>query len=392
MTKIVALVPARGGSKGIYLKNLKKVGGLHLVNRAVLAARKSKLVDSVYVSSDSQDILSAASDAGAIPILRPDIYSQDHSSTEDVLLHFCSVLHDQEIYPEILVYLQCTSPFTTPDEVSFVIETLLNNPSIDCTFSAIEDHSFLWKIDKDGVAAGVNHNAYEQRQRRQDLNTSYRETGAVYAVRVQKLLESKNRFGKRSLPVNINKSLPFEIDTPFDLELAQACESLFKLNDISSIIKRIKAVIFDFDGVMTDDKVYVNEHGEEFIRCCRADGLGIELIKSIGIRVLILTREDNKVVLRRAEKIGSEIINGVRNKLQVLKTWSKNNEIKSSEIIYVGNDANDLSCLEWAGLGMVPSDANPTVLATGFLRLKNKGGEGVAREIAELLLKTQRDV
>jgi len=386
MSKIVALIPARGGSKGIPLKNLKKIEGIPLVARSVLAARAAKFVDSVYVSSDSEEILAAGLNAGAIPIFRPSVFASDHSSTEDVLFHFCNLMIAQETTPEILVYLQCTSPFTKPSEVDLVIETLLKNESIDCTFSAIEDHGFIWQIQDGGIAQGVNHSAYTQRQRRQDLKVSYRETGAVYAMRVEKLLKNRNRFGGKALPVHIDKSLPFEIDTPFDLELARAVAPV--LLDVKFIdnLEKIKAVIFDFDGVMTDDNVFVNESGQESVRCSRADGLGVELLKANGMRVLILTREENPVVLRRAEKIGSEIINGARNKLELLIKWSTTNKISPQEILYVGNDVNDLKCMEWSGVSVAPNDAHPAVLASGALRLRASGGGGVVREIAELIL------
>jgi YrbI family 3-deoxy-D-manno-octulosonate 8-phosphate phosphatase len=385
--KIVALIPARGGSKGIPGKNLKIVGGLPLVARSVLAARGAMKIDQTYVSSDSSDILLISESYGALPIYRPALIAKDESSTEDVLCHFLTELKTRGELPEILVYLQCTSPFTTSADVSRILQALLENPAVDCAFSAIQDHAFLWEIDGNGVGKGINHAAYSQRKRRQDIaERSYRENGAVYAIRVNAFMDSNNRFCRAALPVSIDRTLPFEIDDPFELDMARQLSCMFPQPGTSRTLQSCRAVVMDFDGVLTNDKVIVSEFGHESVVCSRADGLGIGMLKKAGLRILILTKEENPVVHKRAEKIDVEIISGAHEKLTALKTWAVTNELNPAEIAYVGNDVNDLKCIEWVGFPFAPSDAHPQIVNSGCIILSKSGGEGVIRELADIIL------
>ena len=387
--KIVALVPARGGSKGIPGKNLKIVGGLPLVARSVLAAQGVAKIDQTYVSSDSSDILLLGENYGALPIYRPAKIASDESSTEDVLCHFLSELKTRGELPEILVYLQCTSPFTTSADVSCILEVLLQNTNIDCAFSALQDHAFLWEIDENRIGKGVNHAAYSQRKRRQDIDkTTFRENGSVYAIRVNAFMASNNRFCRAALPVSIEHTLPFEIDDPFELDMARQLSGMFPQPGASRLFQACRAVVMDFDGVLTNDKVNISEFGHESVTCSRADGLGIGMLKKAGLRMLILTKEENPVVQKRAEKLEVEIISGAHEKLKILKTWAAANELKPAEIAYIGNDVNDLDCIEWVGFPFAPSDAHPQVIRSGCFVLSKVGGDGVIRKLADIILNT----
>ena len=388
----VAVVPARGGSKGIPNKNLQKIAGISLVGRSVLALKAVTGISQVYVSSDSFDILQVGQNYGAESIARPPEFSADTSSTEDALIHFLDEIEHQGVFPDILVYLQCTSPFTTSDQVSAVLKMLLQNPKLDCVFSAIEDHAFLWRVDADGKGFGVNHDAYSQRNRRQDLGKTYKESGAIYAIRVKAFKETKNRFGRAALPISFPKSLPFEIDDPFDLALSRHVAPLFPVLNNHVDLKSCKALVMDFDGVHTNDHVYVCDDGSESVVCSRADGLGIGLLKKAGFHLLILTREENPVVRKRAAKLDIEIIHGEKNKLQALKEWSSSHNLENQNIAYVGNDVNDLECIEWVGCSFAPSDAHPKILVAVDTVLSSIGGEGVIRELADILLLKRENV
>jgi len=385
--KIVCVIPARGGSKGIVNKNLQIINGIPLVARSAIASKSVKEISETYVSSDSDEILEAGKRCGAKPIKRPAVFSDDISSTEDVLLHFIEVLAENNIKPDVLVYLQCTSPFTTSIDVKLVIDALLLNEQIDCAFSAMEDHRFLWKVNHENVGEGVNHKAYEQRSRRQDLSITYRENGAVYAVRVPALLRNKNRFGAKALPVIAGGNMPFEIDNIAELKMARLLTPLLDNSICYSQLQNCKALVMDFDGVHTNDKVIVGQNGMEAVTVSRADGLGIGMLQKMGLKLLILTREENDVVLVRAKKIGVEIKNGVVDKISLLKEWANENKLKSTEIAYVGNDINDIECLQWVSFPFVPNDITDNFKNYGFITLQSKGGQGVIREIAGILSK-----
>lgn len=382
--KIVSVIPARGGSKSIVNKNLQLIDGIPLVARSIVASKAVKEIIETYVSSDSDEILEVSKSYGATTINRPENISNDESSTEDVLLHFIEALSKKDINFDILVYLQCTSPFTTAIDVKLVLDTLLKNEQVDCVFSVTEDHSFLWKINDRNLGEGINHQSNKQRSRRQDLSPTYRENGAVFAVRVPALLETKNRFGKKALPVVAGGYLPFEIDYPFELQMARTLSPLFSNITINQNMKECKALVMDFDGIHTNDKLFVDQNGVESVAVSRADGLGIDILKKLGLKLLIITREENDVVLMRAKKLDIDIRKGVVDKISLLQEWAKENGLNRSEIAYVGNDINDLDCLCWVSFPFVSNDSHVILKSKGFTILKTSGGNGILREIADI--------
>jgi len=385
----IAIIPARGGSKGIPRKNIKELGGLPLIVRTIWAALKAHNIDAVYVSSDDDEIVAIARDSGANTIVRPPKLATGEASSESVLLHALKTIENQNgKTPEVIVFLQCTSPFTSAHDIDRVVDTM-NNADADSAFSAKEDHGLMWRIDEGGHAEGITHDQTKPRQRRQDMEVQYRETGAIYAMRTSAFVASGQRFCGRVIAVPL-VTPALEIDTPEDWEIAEALCPLFRENeDDRSRLKTIRTIVTDFDGVHTDDKVSVDENGKETVVCHRRDGMGIELLQQAGYRTLILSKEKNPVVAQRAKKLKMEIIQGVDNKVDVLGKWLKDNELEWFQIAYVGNDINDLECLRQAGIGFVPADADNRAKLTADILLGARGGEGALREVADLFLKAE---
>lgn len=214
----LALIPARGGSKGIPRKNLQKVGGRSLVVRSIDAARASQGVKRVVVSTDDFAISAAALEAGAEVVDRPSAIAGDTASSESALLHALTVLEQLGPIPERLVFLQCTSPFTNAPQIDRVLKAL-DDPTINSSFAVQPWHGFLWRED----GRGINHDPRHPRQRRQDLEPAYIETGAIYAMRTAAFRQRGSRFCAPWRPVVIVDSGP-EIDTPADLVLCRSLE------------------------------------------------------------------------------------------------------------------------------------------------------------------------
>ena len=145
--------------------------------------------------------------------------------------------------------------------------------------------------------------------------------------------------------------------------------------------------MFDFDGVFTDNKVLVMEDGHEAVVCDRSDGWGIARLKETGLPLLILSTETNPVVEARAAKLGLPCIHGIQDKAQALAAWLEEKQIAVEHTVYVGNDVNDLGCLEMAGCAVAVADAKPLVLRSADLILDSPGGQGALRELSELILK-----
>jgi N-acylneuraminate cytidylyltransferase len=151
----------------------------------------------------------------------------------------------------------------------------------------------------------------------------------------------------------------------------------------------VKAVVTDFDGVHTDNLVYVDENGNESVRCSRSDGMGIAALREAGFKLLILSKERNPVVSRRGEKLNVEVIQGCDDKLEALKIWLASQNISSQQCIYVGNDINDLECLQFVGISVSPSDAHESISHAVTWRLSNLGGRGAIREMSDVLIEVR---
>ena len=155
-------------------------------------------------------------------------------------------------------------------------------------------------------------------------------------------------------------------------------------------LKKIKLVVFDFDGIFTDGFVYVNQDGKETVRCSRRDSLGIDMLKAAGFKIAVISRETNPVVEMRCQKMKIKCFSGIKNKLETLKKIVNQSKISSKEICYIGDDITDLECITFAGVGITVNNA-PKELKNkaGYVTLLN-GGHHAVREICNLILETKK--
>jgi len=151
----------------------------------------------------------------------------------------------------------------------------------------------------------------------------------------------------------------------------------------------IKLLVYDFDGVMTDNKVYVDQNGIEMVRVNRADGLGVAEIKKLDIDQIIISSETNPVVSMRAKKLSIQCLQGIENKKVALIDYCNKNNIDLNTVAYIGNDINDKEVMEIAGITLCPSDAHKSVRIISDHVLKTKGGDGVIRELLDLITNTK---
>jgi YrbI family 3-deoxy-D-manno-octulosonate 8-phosphate phosphatase len=152
-------------------------------------------------------------------------------------------------------------------------------------------------------------------------------------------------------------------------------------------IKKPKILFTDFDGCLTDDRVWLNQAGEEFIAANRKDGLAVNRLKNLGIQVVIASTETNKVVLARGNKMGVEVLQGLSDKVETIEQFLKQKNLSWNDVWYVGNDVNDLGAIGKAKLSMSPADAIKVVRKTVDIVLKINGGAGILSEIATELEK-----
>lgn len=384
--KCVAIIPARGGSKSVPRKNVLPLGGKPLIARTIETAQASNHVDRVLVTTDDPEIEDVALRYGAEVIRRPEELAGDEATSESALLHAIESLEKEEgIVPEILVFLQCTSPFTRAKDVDAIISRL-DAEAADSAFSAVPFHGFIWKSTTKGPK-GVNHDE-KVRLRRQDRQSEYLEDGGIYVLRTEGFRVAKHRFFGKTIIHLVDPATALEIDSPNDMERAK-----FKLQEANAEIDfsfaAIKAIAFDFDGVFTDDRVLVDETGRESAICSRSDGMGIANLHAIGIPMVVISSEKIPIVARRSLKLSLEVFYGVDSKLDQLKCWLDTKGVRLEDTLYVGNDINDLQCMTSVGYPVSPSDGHLSVRAAAKVVLNAKGGRGAVRELADMIVKAR---
>ena len=162
------------------------------------------------------------------------------------------------------------------------------------------------------------------------------------------------------------------------------------MSELQPLLRRVRLAVFDFDGVFTDNRVWVNEAGEELLAFSRSDGLGLRRLDEVGVRYLIVSTEPNPIVGARAVKLNAECVQGVDDKLAVVFERTEELGVALENTAYVGNDINDADCLRAVGLPVVPADAWPEIRPLAQWVLTRSGGAGCVREFCDGVWEAQR--
>ncbi|WP_051951343.1 acylneuraminate cytidylyltransferase [Actinacidiphila yeochonensis] len=382
---VLAVIPARGGSKGVPGKNLATVGGVPLVSRAVRACAGARRVSRVLVSTDDPAIAEVARTAGADVVLRPADIAGDTASSEAAVLHAMDAHEAAGGALDVVLLVQCTSPFITSEDIDGVVAAVVDGGA-DTAHTVAAFHGFVWREDAaDGGGNGVNHDK-AGRPRRQDRPQDLLETGAAYAMRAAGFRAAGHRFFGRTALVHTDPARVLEIDEPADLARARALAPLLDPHAATPRRDDVDAVVLDFDGTQTDDRVLIDADGHETVSVHRGDGLGVAALRRAGVPVLILSTETNPVVAARARKLQVPVLHGVDRKDVALKQWCAEQGIAPERVLYAGNDVNDLPCFGLVGWPVAVADAHDVVRAAARAVTTADGGRGAVREIAAWLL------
>jgi YrbI family 3-deoxy-D-manno-octulosonate 8-phosphate phosphatase len=403
MTEILALIPARGGSKGIPGKNIRSFAGFPLIAWSIAAAKQSELVTRIIVSTDDEAIAAVAREYGAeAPFLRPAEISQDKTTDLPVFEHALKWLEDVEGYrPDIVIQLRPTSPIRPRGMVDEAIRILLEHADADCVrgvVPAAQNPFKMWRFNGEGKPLNALlevdgiHEPYNAP--RQVLPPVYWQTGHIDAIRVSTITQKKSLTGDVIYPLLIDPAYTVDIDTLTDWVKYQslAYSSLPMVSPGDSrrpMPETIKLIICDFDGVLTDNHVLTDQDGRESVVASRSDSMHIPRLRELGVETMILSSEVNIVVQARAKKMQVEVIHGVgmKDKGRVMREVLEQKKIKAEEVIYIGNDLNDLPCFEIAGWSVAVADAYPELIRAADHVLTKNGGHGAVRELCELVLK-----
>jgi len=216
---LVAIIPARGGSKGIRRKNVVDVAGKPLIGWTIEACKCARRIERCIVSTDDAEVAEVAAGYGIDTVRRPRDLAGDASPVEGALLHALDAIESDGVaLPERFAFLQCTSPLTLPEDIDGAIEAG-ERADADVVVSVTDFHYFLWSEQPDGSLVGLNHD-HRVRPMRQDRPGQLLEAGSVYVIRTQGFREARHRFFGRIVPHRVPSDRVFEIDDPEDLAYA----------------------------------------------------------------------------------------------------------------------------------------------------------------------------
>jgi YrbI family 3-deoxy-D-manno-octulosonate 8-phosphate phosphatase len=381
---LVALVPARGGSKGIPGKNIRDFAGRPLLYWVCKAAQDCPEIDAVYVSTDSEEIAAVALGLGLSKlqvIARAPGTATDTASTESVMLDFA-----ERVPFDHIALLQATSPLLESAQLSRACQRVLSG-ACDSVLSVVPQKRFYWKLGPDGSAAPLNYDPLA-RPRRQDHEGTLVENGAFYVTTRAGLLASRCRLSGRIEVVEMPEESYFEIDEASDWTIAEALlrARSRRADTLLERLRNIRLVATDVDGCLTDSGMYYGEQGDELKKFNTRDGLAFRRLQEAGFHTAIITQENTLLMRRRATKVRvDDLYQGADDKCGCMAELLEKHGIAWEQVAYLGDDLGDLALLKKVGFAACPADAMPPIREVA-MAMRARGGEGAFREMAEIIL------
>lgn len=372
-------MPLRGGSKSIPDKNIKPIAGRPLFFWALNAAVLSKCFDAIYVASDSERIrkIVAAEFPDNVSVIdRSPESASDTASTEDIMLEF-----SEHVPFDVLGLIQATSPLTRTTDFVEAKKTF-QHESLDSLLTAVHTKRFFWNNE----ASALNYTP-SARPRRQDFEGSYLENGAFYFTAADVLSREKCRLGGRIGIHAMTQESVHELDEKSDWA---TIEHLLNQRILSAglmdRLRRIKVLIADVDGTLTDGLMVYGSNGEILKNFYTRDGKGFDQLRGIGVQVCVITGEDSPTTAARMKKLRmDEYYPNVADKLALIKeklvTWG----VTLDQVAFIGDDLGDLEPIIHVGISFCPADAIEQIRAAADYICRGEGGAGAVREVCDLI-------
>lgn len=383
----VMVVPARGGSRGIPGKNVKPLHGRPLITWVLEAGARVAEIDQIVVTTDDADIEKAALSVNSEKILcfrRSPETATDTATTESALLEVA-----RQHPCRHLMLVQATSPLVSAEDLSEAFARYVHSGA-DSLLTVARQKRFVWEQDDSGWARPVNYNP-TARPRRQDFDGFLVENGAIYITDRDRFLNAGSRLHGRIAVYEMSPESYIELDDPTDWIAVEALLSARRSVDHQSILRNIRLVMSDIDGVLTDAGMYYSELGDELKRFSTYDGQATALLQQAGIMVGLITREHCRLNARRAEKMKVDFVEqGARDKVVAATRQLARLDVGWHETAYIGDDIHDSALLSCVGFAAAPAGAMDSAKEVAQLVLTRGGGQGCLRELADLILAARR--
>lgn len=382
--KVIAIIPARGGSKSIPYKNIKEFAGRPLIYWTLRAANDSDVVDSVLIPTDLpriKKIVDGFRFKKVAAVKRSKASATDSASSETVLTETAKKYRFKD-----LIFLQATNPFIKAGDIDKAYK-LYKQHRYGSLMSAVPQKRFIWDM-RDGAASALNYD-YKNRPRRQDFRAFFVENGAFYITSRENLLKFKNRLSGKIGIYPMEPCSYFELDEPADWETAEAVFLKKGMHLKEGLnLNAIKLLVLDVDGVFTDGGVYLTRDGERMLKFSRIDGKGIVEFLKAKKSIFVISAEESPIAAKRMEKLKiKEYLFGVKEKWPALRKYLAKNNINLEETAFIGDDIQDLPIIERVGFSACPANAVVKVKNRVDYICRNSGGAGAIREVVDLILK-----
>lgn len=385
-----ALILARGGSKGIPLKNIKTLAGIPLIGWVLRAAVDSELFDSVWVSTDHDDIEKVARSWGAKIHRRSAEVSKDSSTSLDTIQEFIRLNPEVDIVCHIQATSPCLHPFHLKGALRYITEQ-----GCDSVFAVVRRHHFRWQEVKKGsgeLTRPLNLDP-TNRPRRQDWDGELCENGSFYfstrnIIQNQGLLQGGKVVYYEMLP-------EYSVDIDVDIDWPVAEQRVLRYGYFGRVTPEVVKLMFcNVSGCLTEGRIFLSVSGEEMVSINTRDTAALRKLQKEGVEVMLLTSSldpfAEALSQKVSERLGCEVLCVGEQPLDDLETVVKQRELDWKDVAFMGNDEIDVKCLNVAGLSAVPSDAPVAAINGAKYICKAAGGCGAVREFAEHILLQKR--
>lgn len=345
--------------------------GRPLLAHTIEQARLCPRVGTVSVVTDDPVLARIAAQAGADVVAAAGATHRDAAAAR--------AIHADD-GADLCAILDPTRPLRTPEMIEAAIEHLVQRAG-DSLISVHPVAETMWLEDAGGFGR-----LDEDEPRPSGPRPRLAENRSIIVTRAEQLRDWGQPLGGRVVLHEIPRSCALRLCGEDDWCAGEALHRRLWAGRAMMQLAKIRLLVFDFDGVMTDNRVVVFEDGREGVLCSRGDGMGLDLVRAAGVAIAVISKEGNPVVSARCRKLKIPCVQGVGEKLSVLRGLAEEQGVGFNAIAFMGNDVNDLTCMRAAALAIAPADAEPQILREAGLVTHAKGGFGAVREITDMLI------
>ncbi|XP_061566657.1 N-acylneuraminate cytidylyltransferase A [Cololabis saira] len=384
---VAALVLARGGSKGIPLKNIRKLAGVPLIGWVLRAAIDSDKFDSVWVSTDHDEIEKVALSMGAEVHRRSPEVSKDSSTSLETIQEFLSV----HKHVDVVCNIQATSPCLHPSHLKEALE-LITKRDCESVFSVVRRYEFRWTEVKKGSNESTQALNLDpkKRPRRQDWDGELYENGSLYFATRDLIMNRGCLQGGRVAYYEMEPKYSIDIDEDIDWPVAE--QRVLKHGYFGKATpETVKLMFCRVSGCLSDGRIFLSGSGEKMLSYHSRDEAGLRMLQDKGVKVVLLTSSGDPAT--SCQKMGFQVEQVGDDFLKQLESVMKKHEkeLDWKNVAYMGNDREDIYCLKVAGMSAAPGDAPADAVKAAKYTCGLAGGTGAVREFAEhILLQNQK--